>query len=62
MLTTRPPKPSVLRITYEMGRTRLVVPALSGIVNSCVLLIPFCILHLVSANAEGKFMKQLTEF
>jgi hypothetical protein len=52
----------VLRITYEMGRVRLVEPALSGIVNSCILLFPFCILHLVSANAEGKFMNQVNEF
>jgi len=45
-----------------MRQVRLVEPALSGIFNSCILLFPFCILHLVSANAEGKFMKQVNEF
>ena len=51
----------VLRIMYEMGRVRLVEPAVSVIVNSCILLFPFCILHLVSANAEGNFMAQVSE-
>jgi len=45
-----------------MRRVRLVEPALSGIFNSYILLFPFCILHLVSANAEGKFMKQVNEY
>jgi len=40
----------------------VVEPALSGIVNSCILLFPFCVLHLVSANAKGKFMKQVSGF
>jgi hypothetical protein len=55
-------KAVVLRITYEMRRERLIGPALSGFVNSCILLFPFCILHLLTANAEGKFMKQVNEF
>jgi hypothetical protein len=52
----------VLRITYEMRRVRLVEPAPSDIVNNCILLFPFCILHLASASAEGKFVKQVNEF
>jgi len=45
-----------------MGRVRLVEPAVSAIVNSCILQFPFCILHLVAANAEGEFMKQVNDF
>jgi len=52
----------VLRITYEMRQVRLVEPVLSDIVNNCILLFPFCILHLVPESAERKFMKQLNGF
>jgi hypothetical protein len=55
-------KAVVLRIAYEIGRVRVVESAVSGIVNSYILLFPFCVLHLVSANAKGKFMKQVNVF
>jgi hypothetical protein len=54
-------KAVVLNVAYEMRRVRLIEPAPSG-VNSCILLFPFGILHLVSANAEGKFMRQINKF